>query len=194
MFTFETKDRNRLAFLDTVTIRRNGHVQVDVYREPTHTDKYRNYDSHYPVRHKQSVLCTHLDRAEKIPTSNRGKRRERKHCHYSFEGHWLPLKFIMARDSERRSLCRNYNDRSGTQTIGDSQSKISNSDDQLTKSNFVLLPYVKSGSEISKILRRENAKVSYKPVNTLYRQFPKSKNKLEAEQPKSVIYLLCYSV
>jgi hypothetical protein len=51
-FTCEMEENGRLPFLDTVTIRRNGVVHVDVYRKATHTDKYLHYDSHHPVQHK----------------------------------------------------------------------------------------------------------------------------------------------
>ena len=32
-----------------------GKLETDVYRKPTHTDKYLSYDSHHPVSHKRSV-------------------------------------------------------------------------------------------------------------------------------------------
>jgi hypothetical protein len=33
-------------------------LETDVYRRPTHTDKYLSYDSHHPVSHKRSVAKT----------------------------------------------------------------------------------------------------------------------------------------
>ena len=84
----------RLPFLDTVTTRSNGKVEVDIYRKPTHTDINLHYDSHHPMQHKLSVLKTLLDRAEKIPSSNKGKRRERKHVFKVLRDNGYPFKFI----------------------------------------------------------------------------------------------------
>ena len=93
-FTIELEENRRLPFLDTVTIRSNGKVEVDIYRKPTHTDKYLHYDSHHPMQHKLSVLNTLLDRAEKIPSSNKGKLRERKHVFKVLRDNGYPFKFI----------------------------------------------------------------------------------------------------
>ena len=53
-FTIELDQNQRLPFLDTITTRSNGRVTVDIYRKPTHTDKYLHYDSHHPIQHKLS--------------------------------------------------------------------------------------------------------------------------------------------
>ena len=37
---------------------KNGRVQVEVYRKPTHTDKYLDFGSHHPIKQKQSVANT----------------------------------------------------------------------------------------------------------------------------------------
>jgi hypothetical protein len=55
--------------------------------------------------------------------------------------------------------------------------------------SFVVLPYVKGVAEkISRVLRRENIKVCYKPTST---QFPKPKDNLPPEQTSGVIYKIC---
>jgi hypothetical protein len=58
--------------------------------------------------------------------------------------------------------------------------------------SFVVLPYVKGVAEkISRVLRRENIKVCYKPTTTLSYQFPKPKDNLPPEQTSGVIYKIC---
>ena len=68
-FTIKLEENRCLPFLGTVTIHSKGKVEVNIYRTPTHTDKYLHYDSHHPKQHKLSVLNILLDRAEKIPSS-----------------------------------------------------------------------------------------------------------------------------
>ena len=50
-FTSELEDGNGygLPFLDTVTSRRRTAIQVEVYRKPTHTDRYLDFLSRHPL-------------------------------------------------------------------------------------------------------------------------------------------------
>jgi len=52
-FTKELEKDNRISFLDTTKTRVRGSIQVSVYRKPTHTDKYLDYNSHHPSQHKK---------------------------------------------------------------------------------------------------------------------------------------------
>ena len=112
-FTKEIEEDNRLSFLDTTTSRVRGHVQVSVYRKPTHTDKYLDYNSHHPAQHKRSVVNTLLDRAQEIPSTNAERSRERKHIIKVLRDNNYPLRFIQScksyhnaprRDSSKMSL------------------------------------------------------------------------------------------
>ena len=47
--TTEVDSDNGLSFLDTTTVRANGRIHVNVYRKPTHTDKYLDFNSHHPA-------------------------------------------------------------------------------------------------------------------------------------------------
>jgi hypothetical protein len=156
-FTIELEENRRLPFLDTVTIRSNGKVEVDIYRKPTHTDKYLHYDSHHPKQHKLSVLNTLLDRAEKIPSSNRGKRRERKHVFKVLRDNGYPFKFIQSYDIMRKRLLTN-NTNGNLHTTDVNNSRANPAD--CAAPSFVVLPYVKGITEkISQVLRRENKSV-----------------------------------
>ena len=75
-FTIGTEENDRLSFLDTLTTRRNGRVQVEVYRKtPTPTSISTSY---HPANHKQSVVNALLGRADKMPSTNAGKPKELK--------------------------------------------------------------------------------------------------------------------
>ena len=55
-FTVERENDGKLAFLDTHVPRNiNGRLETDVYRKPTHTDKYLSFYAHHPRSHKKSI-------------------------------------------------------------------------------------------------------------------------------------------
>ncbi len=63
-FTVERETNGDLAFLYLNVYRTiEGKLETDVYRKPTHTDKYLSYNSYHPVSHKKSVAKTLLQRA-----------------------------------------------------------------------------------------------------------------------------------
>ena len=59
--------------------RRFGHISTKVYRKPTHTDQYLNWNSNYHLDHKRSVVRTLMRRADKIVTSPDDKKAEIEH-------------------------------------------------------------------------------------------------------------------
>ena len=55
-FTYEEEVDGKLPFLDTLIVRKeDGTVKLLVYRKPTHTDQYLNYQSHQTWRHQDPV-------------------------------------------------------------------------------------------------------------------------------------------
>ena len=56
-FTIEHESNGQLPFLDTLISRDNGKLLVDIYRKPTHMDRYLDFHSHHdniksaPLRH-----------------------------------------------------------------------------------------------------------------------------------------------
>ena len=154
-----------LPFLDTITTRRGTATQVDVYRKPTHTDRYLDFLSCHPLCHKRSVVNTLLKRAKNIPSTNKGRREERKRVKAVLRDNNYPLSFI--RDCER-ALTK-----------------------QPTENNFngfVVLPYVQGVSEkIGHILKQQKVKVAYKLQLTISNLFPRPKEQDESDRQKSGI-------
>ena len=189
-FTIELEENRCLPFLDTMTIGSNGKIEVDLHRKPTHTDKYLHHDSHHPLQHKLSVLSTLLDGAEKIPSSNKGKRCERKHVLRVLRDNGYPFTFIKSYDINRK---HHHTDNTNA-NIHIPRTGVNNrvNPADCVASSCVTLPYVKGVTEkISRVLRRENIKVCYKPTTTLSQQFIKSKDKSPPEHTSGVVYKIC---
>ena len=67
-FTAEnTRADGSLPFLDTlVTVEEDGSLSTSIYRKPTHTNQYLQWDSHHSIANKYSVINSLLHRATNI--------------------------------------------------------------------------------------------------------------------------------
>ena len=70
-FTVEdNKDDGSIPFLDTIVKpEADGSLSITVYREPTHTDQYLQWDSHHHLSAKFSVINTLSHRAKTVCSS-----------------------------------------------------------------------------------------------------------------------------
>ena len=75
-FTIEHESNGQLLFPDILISRDNGKLMVNIYRKPTHTDRYLDFHSHHDRKHKISTAETLLHRALNLPNTQVGKTRE----------------------------------------------------------------------------------------------------------------------
>ena len=70
-FTAETTRANgSMPFLDTlVTPQSDGSLATTVYRKPTHTNQYLQWDSHHAIANKYSIISSLLHRAKHLCSS-----------------------------------------------------------------------------------------------------------------------------
>ncbi len=93
-FTFEQEQNGQLSFLDTLVTRNNGCLNVNVYRKPTHTDRYLDYNSHHDKQHKISTARTLLHRAAHLPNTNEGKQQEKDRVFVALRSNEYPKTFL----------------------------------------------------------------------------------------------------
>ena len=65
----EKENNQQISFLDTLVSRKNGFIVIDVFRKPTHTDRYLDFNSHHEKKHKISTASTLLNRACHLPNT-----------------------------------------------------------------------------------------------------------------------------
>jgi len=79
-FTYEMKSEGKLPFLDLLIIRKDtGALNLQIYRKPTHTDQYLNFNSHHPIEHKLSVVRTLFDRSQSLISDSTDRHAEDLH-------------------------------------------------------------------------------------------------------------------
>ena len=79
-FTQEPCKDNKLPFLDClISVESDGTLSTTVYRKPTHTEQYLQFDSHHPLIHKLGVIRTLQYRADTIITDSDQIPKEKDH-------------------------------------------------------------------------------------------------------------------
>ena len=69
-----------LPFLDVLVVRHDKTLRTQVYRKPTHIDRYLHFDSHYPQHQKLAVTKTLHDRGNTHNTIPADARHETTHA------------------------------------------------------------------------------------------------------------------
>ena len=161
-FTIEQELDEKRSFLDTLVTRNNGSLSLDVYRKPTHTDKYLDYNSHHDKRHKVSTAQTLLHRAATLPNTGEGKQQERKHATHTLISNGYPKKFLQQVE-QKRVMSKNRTPppeelvRSFFELVGPK-----------TNRSYAVLPYIKRLTEpLRRILKPHDIRVTTKPLRTL---------------------------
>ena len=58
--------RGGIPFLDTFPKPKGEGIAVSIYRKPTHTDRYLDFNSSHPILAKRAVVRALMDRAENV--------------------------------------------------------------------------------------------------------------------------------
>jgi hypothetical protein len=74
--------------------RNNWSLNVNVFRKPTYTDRYLDYNSHHDKQHKISTARTLLHRAGDLPHTNEGKQQEKDRVFDALRSNGYPKIFL----------------------------------------------------------------------------------------------------
>ena len=93
-FIIELDCDGKISFLNTLVSRRNGAIAIDVYRKPTHTDRYLDFNSHENSKHAATTAATLLHRALTLLNASGKKKWELSRARAALESNGYPSKFI----------------------------------------------------------------------------------------------------
>ena len=78
----ESREDGSMPFLDMLIIpQEDGRFQTTIYRKPTHTDMYLQWDSQHPISSKYSVVGTLHYRAKTVCSNSSLLHQEEEHLH-----------------------------------------------------------------------------------------------------------------
>lgn len=186
-FTYEVEKEGSLPFLDVRVLRRqDGHLETQIYRKQTHTDKYLDFASHHSTQQKASVPRTLFTRSARCSTTEEARREEDRHVRQALRKNGYPNNFIQRsrkqlRAKERLNAIRQT---PGDQNRGDGGV---NGGDQ-AKRPTVCIPYIQGVSEQITRLLKPHAKVSTKPGINLRDRLVRAKDRLGTKSKGGLVY------
>ena len=161
----EEEQNLSLPFLDVLVIRHDKTLRTQVYRKPTHTDRYLHFDSHHPQHQKLAVTKTLHDRASTHNTIPADARHEATHVLSVLQLNGFPLRHsypipkVKQRNTTRHLM------------------------------HFTSIPYVQGTSErIGRILNEAGVKVAMKPVKTIGNILTSPKDPIAEHEKSRLIY------
>ena len=97
-FTVEIENEGQLPLLDVLlACGSNGSIRTSVYRKPSHTNKYLDFDSHHPLSHKRSVADTLHGRAKTHCFSSQSRAHEMDRVNLALLQNGYPASILHSR-------------------------------------------------------------------------------------------------
>ena len=173
----EARADGPMPFLDVLFIpREDGSLETTVYRKPTHTDLYLQWDSNHTLTSKYGVVGTLHHRAQQICSSPELLQQEEKHLHQALKNckfpEWALNKAkLRSKAKKKRTM--------GTNTSNNNQSP----------KPYMVAPYHKGVSEsLKKTCNKHSIQVYFKGGRTIKSLLMAPKDKDPILKKSGVIY------
>lgn len=149
-FTMEKEANGKLPFLDVLVSRKeNGSLGHQVFRKPTHTDRYLHKDSNHHHGQKRAMMKILVDRAKRVCEPSQ-LQAELNHLDQALQCNGYTISEIKRATNIKRG--NGNTDRVDTNP----------------ERSRAFLPYLKNVTDrISKILKKKNVKTVFKPTSQL---------------------------
>ena len=182
-FTDEPEKDGIIPFLDAqIEKKEDGSLKVKVYRKPTHTDQYLNFQSHHPLEHKLGVVRTLYERCENVVTEEEDRKEEVKHVDRALETCGYP-RWTFKEVRKRLDIKK----KNGNTKKKEDKEKMKEQEKE--KRARVTIPYVKGVSEtLQRVFKRHGVTTTLKPHKTLKQLLVHPKDKRTPHNTAGVVY------
>ena len=177
----EVRDDGSMPFLDIlVTPKEDGSLSTSVFRKPTHTDLYLQWDSHHTISSKYSVAGTLYHRAKTICSDPQLQKKEEDHLCQALQKSRYPIWAInrarIKSQNPSRSKNRNNNNQTGQKTT-------------INKNIYMVVPYQQGLSErVKNTCQKYGVQVHFKGGQTIKDLLMAPKDKDPITNKSGVIY------
>ena len=177
-FTMEEEQEGSLPFMDVRFIREShGELGTEVYKKPTHTNRYVQFDSHQPIGVKSGVVQCLASRAIMVSSSEKKQRKEFCKIKKALAGNGYPKKFV------ERAINKQIR-RQGLKGNNKKQ------DDGIKSKTIARILFIDGISqEVKWIMREANVKCVFSNDSTLESLYC-YKDPLPSEKQQNVVYAI----
>ena len=190
-FTVETnKEDGAIPFLDTIVkAEADGSLSITVYRKPTHTDQYLQWDSHYHLSAKFSVIHTLCHRAQIVCRNPELLHKEKAYFRNVLTQCKYPKWALDKVDRRLNIPSREAPDRANNQGTAGAQPATN----EFKIKGHIVIPYTQGLCEsIKKICGRYSIQMQFKGSNTIRNLVVSPKDKDPVVSKNGAIYwFLC---
>jgi hypothetical protein len=167
----EESEEGTLAFLDClVTKNPNGEFSTSVFRKPTHTNRYLNFNSNHPVNVKRGLIRSLFIRAKNICSTEEILDKENEQLINALVSNEYPRSVIMDELNKVKKINTNTNR-------------------NYESENTIVLPYKNGTSEeIRRILSKYNIRTVFRPTSLLHNTLSKLKDPIPTERINNCVY------
>ena len=143
-----------LPFLDVLVIPQpDGSLSITVYRKPTHTGQYLQWDSHHAISAKCSVISTLFHRAKEVCSNRQHLEKEHDHIKQALTACKYP-KWALNRAQKKTMMHRQSNHKNKGQR-GNTNS--------IKRRTYITVPYVKGlGESVKNTCKKYGIQVFFK--------------------------------
>ena len=186
-FTAEnTRADGAMPFLDTLVIpQHDGSLLTTVYRKPTHTNQYLQWDSHHAIAAKYSVISILLHRAKDVCSTKQQLEEEHTHIQKVLTSGKYPgwaLNRMKNKTSAPVKPTNNNNNNNNNNKKGTNSKTI-------IGRNYITVPYMKDLSEsIKNTCKKYGMQVYFKGGKTVKDLLVAPKDKEHITKKSGIIY------
>lgn len=177
-FTLEKETKNSLPFLDTLVIRSNNKIEIDIYRKETNVNRFITMDSNHCFQHKTAAFNFLIHRLLSFPLSKDRYEKELK-----------LIKDIAEYNGFSREIVGNLIRK--LKFKNDVRNSTSLLPDTSQQSKFVKLPFDVATKNLNSIFKAQNLKVAYKSSNSLRNLLGNTKDKIQVDQKSGIYEIKC---
>ena len=171
-FTLELPGTDGLPFLDTLTKPTPNFIQSTVYRKPTHTDRYLDYNSNQTISAKLSVIHTLTHRAKQVCSTSELLAKEMDHLHKVLQDNHYPPQFCQQGKPKQKTY-----------------KKPNPSMEKFIEGARVVIPYIKGLSEQYRhTLAKYRVRVFFKGTSTIKSLLMHRKDPIPDAHKTDIIY------
>lgn len=182
-FTFEVQSENKLPFLDILLINdpTSNFLSFDIYRKPTHTNRYILNESYHPPSQKRAAFHSMIHRLINTPLSEENYKKELNYIKDTAIYNGFSTKLI---DDILNKALKHKNKSSRTTLNNISKEE---------KITYASVTYNKYLSKVTtKTFKNNgNVQITFKTKNKLKNKLPNPKDRIEDENNSGIYEIKC---